>query len=136
MARPHQPILLNKLRVNEIVPDDFVYEEGMKLGMAVFTKNGPNYQEESLVNAIAEDRLPVIIGNAKELAVFTGIITGVGKEHIEHDLNGFGGCSGGHLIVLEKDHKDFGKVAAVHAGSKVGLNANIGFKVAKAFSRF
>ena len=128
--------LLSKLCVNDIVPDDFVYEEGMKLGMSIFTEDGPNYEEESLVNAMDRDELPEIIGNAKELVVFTGKIVFVGEEHIEHDLNGFGGCSGGHLILFEKDHEHFGKVAAVHVGSKVGLNANIGFKVAKVFSRF
>lgn len=133
-AKTH--FLLSKLRVNDIVPDDFVYKLGMKLGMSVFTEDGPNYEEESLVNAMDRKELQTIIGNARELVIFTGKITFVGEEHIEHDLNGFGGCSGGHLIILEKGHEHFGKVAAVHVGSKVGLNANVGFKVAKAFSRF
>lgn len=126
--------LRTKLRENDIVSNDFVYEEGMELGMAVFTTNGPNYLEESLVNGIEEDKLPAILGSANELVIFTGIIKKVGAKHIEHDLNSFGGCSGALLIVLSKGHKDFGKVAAVHAGSIPGLDANIGFKVAKAFS--
>lgn len=123
------------LRVNDIVPDGFVYKVGMQLGMSVFTEDGPNYEEESLVNAMDRTELPEIIGDAKEVVIFIGQIVFVGEEHIEHDLNGFGGCSGAHLIVLEKDHEHFGKVAAVHAGNKMGLNANIGFKVANVFSR-
>ena len=124
--------------MNNIVPDDFVYQEGMKLGMSVVTENGPNYEEESLVNAMDRGELPEILGKAKEVVLVTGKIVLVGKELLEHDLNGFGGCSGAHLIFLEQGHEHFGKVVVVHVGnSKVGLNANnIGFKVAKVFSRF
>ena len=70
--------------------------------------------------------------------IFTGKITRavIDKEHVEHDVNAFGGCSGGHLIVLEKDHEHLGKVAAVHVGSKVEMKNNIGFTVAGIFSKY
>lgn len=131
--------LLGILSVKEVVPDNFVYEEGLKLGMVIYATDGPNYENEKIANnKYTEKEIRNSLGGPKEEMIFTGKITraDIDKEHIEHDVNAFGGCSGGHLIVLEKDHEHFGKVAAVHAGSKVEMKDNIGFKVAGIFSKY
>lgn len=96
------------LRVNDVVPDDFIYKVGVKLGMVVFTESGPNYDEESLGNKMQIEQLSEIIGNPGDCVIFTGKIVYVGEEHIEHDLNAFGGFwwADGHLFLLVKDHKD------------------------------
>ncbi|CAB9528580.1 expressed unknown protein [Seminavis robusta] len=132
--------LLKIISVKDVVPDDFVYTTGLEIGMAVYTVDGPNYDEEMIVNrgqkGLTKEVLPDILGKAKELLIFTGRIKRFYEDHFEHDVNAFAGCSGGHLVVLQHGHPHFGKVLGVHVGSKVQIEDNIAFKVAGVFDKF
>jgi hypothetical protein len=45
----------------------------------------------------------------------------MGDQHIEYDINTYGGCSGVVVILMQRDHADFGKALAVHAESDLTL---------------
>ena len=125
---------LEHVHVNDIVNDDFAYKNGMDVCMAVYTLTGPNSEEEVEKSPGSERLITNILGSAHECVVFTGKITHVGEKHIEYDMNSFGNCSGAAVYLLVKDHDEYGKVIAVHVGSKPPpLDTNLGFKLAKAF---
>lgn len=53
-------------------------------------------------------------------------------QHVEYDINTFGGCSGSAVLFLEIGPPDFLKVIAVHAGYKNHpdhFEANFGYKL-------
>ena len=121
--------ILSCINVNDIVPVDFDYEKGMTIAMVIFSVNGPPFEEEEIINdRIDRCKLPSTIGKGGA-AVFTGEITHVGEKHIEYDINTYGSCSGGPVILLKSGREHHGKVIAVHAGHKIELNATFGFKV-------
>ena len=67
--------------------------------------------------------------------VYTGVITGEGPDHVDYDINSRGGCSGCAVIVMDRKHKDFLKVIAIHSGHSYELGKNIGMKLARNFDR-
>ena len=144
----HFADLVDIAEVNQVVSDNFQYVKGMKIGMAVFSVDGPNIEEEmeggitpEIVNLLQQRKSPnkrrpleanVIAtrcGSHKgsEHVIFTGKITHVGDGYIENDMNSFSGCSGAAIFLFDKDHPEYLKVIGVHAGFSAGLRANIGF---------
>ena len=124
-------------------PDDFQFEVGQKIGIAVFSEHTPtkvtaSYNPDNPSNYSTET-LREVFGEAKQNNIYTGKILLVGKTHIEHDINSFTGCSGAIIFLLDKDQppsvlkKHWGCAIAVHAGSHPSIRTrNIGFKLVHA----
>jgi hypothetical protein len=130
--------LLEKVTVNEVVSDEFVYNIGMKIGMAVYSRSGPSPKEgmdgTSPLAGLNGVAIQSILGSANECVIFTGQISYVGEHDVEYDMNSFSGCSGAAIVLLESGHPECGKVLAVHSGHKPVLKTNLGMKVAKVFT--
>jgi len=142
--------LLKKTRSFDVVDENFSYHAGLKIGIIV---NNPGVGEEAfsevgglegieveetyatVTKGLKETKIAAVCGDKDVVMIYTGHITLVGNEHIEYKINTYKGCSGAMVIVMERDHPDFGKVLAVHAGYKPALRTNLGFKLAGAFDR-
>ncbi|KAL3905534.1 MAG: hypothetical protein SGILL_009640 [Bacillariaceae sp.] len=103
------------------VPPDYKLEPGMKVGMfynsigmgrtAATTNihhgpNDPQYNDERLVE---------IAGPGYGVNLLTGKLVVVHKYYLISDTNGWGGCSGANLFLLEGPHR--GKVIGVNVGN-------------------
>jgi len=85
---------------------------------------------------MSEQKIEEIYGTPNSVNIYTGMITYVGKDHIEYTCNAFTGCSGAVVFLLDQDQppsvqrSDYGKAVAVHSGSHPFLPArNFGFLV-------
>lgn len=129
-----------------LVRDTFHLEVGQKVGMAVlFTPQGkPTRQTVASVGVqevdISDSELERIYGQPNSVNLYTGLITYVGDDHIEYDINTFTGCSGATVFLLDQGQPpsvqqcDYGRAVAVHAGAHPFMaTRNLGFKILRAF---
>ena len=125
----------------KLVRDDFLFEKGQRIGIAVFMRSKPTLitarhsTEHPLVN-VSDDDLRRIFGSPGNVNIYTGKITLVGDHHIEYDINSYTGCSGAVVFLLDVNQPrsvredDYGKAIAIHAGAHPTLvNRNLGFKL-------
>lgn len=68
---------------------------------------------------------------SNSIRIYTGEITRVGQDHLEHNINTHPGCAGAMMFLLPSnvDHPNWGKAVAVHVGFKEALKTNIGLKL-------
>lgn len=123
--------------------DDFQFEIGQKIGIAVFSEHTPtkvtaSYDPEH-PSDYKTDLLLDVFGESNQVNIYTGKILVVGETHIEHDINAFTGCSGAIVFLLDLDQpssvlrKHWGSAIAVHVGSHPSIRTrNIGFKLVHA----
>lgn len=139
------------------VREDFRYEVGQCVGMAVYhsakqdaarrflsTCMGEDWSAESDTIFVTSSRgcslgdtdgKPIresILSDA--VHIYTGRITFVGEHHIEYDINTCGGCVGAIVFLLDQRQPrvtvkahDYGRAIAVHTGSSI--RANFGVKL-------
>lgn len=154
---PNDPVragFLNRLLTTElsldVVDDNFSYDEDLKIGIIV---NNPGVDEKAfsevggldgieventcatIARGVKETKIAAVCEEKDVVMIYTGQITLNGSQHIEYNINTYKGCSGAIVIVMDRDHPDFGKALAVHAGYKTELRTNLGFKLAGAFDR-
>ena len=144
----HFANLVDIAEVNQVVSDKFQYVNGMKICMAVFSRDGPDVKEEmeggttpQIAKLLQQRSSPTVPGplepnliathcgspSRMEHVIFTGKITHVGDGYVEYDMNSFSGCSGAAIFLFEEDHPEYLRVIGVHAGYSAGLKVNIGF---------
>lgn len=115
------------------VRDDFRYEVGQKVGMAIFT-TGMLLSPETTKSYPGEFDLKSIYGTQGGVKVYTGAITSVGDDFIEYDVNTALGFSGAVVFLLDRNQPqsvrptDYGAAVAIHAGNPNSfLFSNFGF---------
>jgi hypothetical protein len=123
----------------EAVRQDFQFDKGQKIGIAVYSKKRPtaksaSYDPDQPLD-IDDDTLKRVYGKPKHVNIYTGEIMLVGETHIEHNINSYTVCSGAIIFLLDNNQPDsvkpddFGKAIAVHAGSHPAMmTRNLGFK--------
>jgi hypothetical protein len=112
-------------RTFQKVRDDFEYQLGQCVGIAVFSEVGATALSAQAPAGTDDDFIRTIYGAADRVNIYAGRITFVGVKHIEYDFNTFGGCSGAVVFLTDKGHpvgssarrEDIGHAIAVHAGS-------------------
>ena len=133
----------------EVVGDDFSYDLDLKIGIVVYSPPGIDKVEafsevegglasiqiespSSWANGVRgnEAKIRAVLGEPDTVMLYTGSISCDGSRHIEYNINSFKGCSGAIVIVMDRNHPDFGKALAVHAGYCDALGKNIAFKIA------
>ena len=125
----------------QLVRDDFSFEKGQRIGIAVYMKRKPTLisarhsAEHPLLN-VTDDDLRTIFGNPGNVNIYTGKITLVADHHVEYDINSFTGCAGAIVFLLDENQPgsvredDYGKAIAIHAGAHPTLvNRNLGFRL-------
>ena len=123
----------DRSKVFQKVPSDYQYQAGERVGILVSTLNvkktaTPKTACTGHVNC-TQDELDLIFGKPGGISLYTGVITVVGEDHIEYTINTFKGCSGAIVFLLDGPHR--GKAIAIHVGHIVGLDKNIGVKLAR-----
>ena len=117
--------LIQHGRVFEKVRDDFQYQVGQKVGVAVWSDIGANPENLSAGDeGLSQAEISEIFGPPNRLAIYCGSIVlvddGDDGATIEHDVNTYQNCSGAILFLLDKDQpdsvqpEDYGKAIAVH----------------------
>jgi hypothetical protein len=119
----------------EPVRDDFVYEVGQKVGIAVYSDTGATKKTASAPAHVTDETLREVFGEPRQTNIYTGEIKYVGTHHLEYDINSFNGCSGAVVFLLDKKQpasvleSDWGCAIAVHAGAHTRVERNIAFKL-------
>jgi hypothetical protein len=119
------------------VRDDFEYQLGQCVGIAVCSEVGATPQSAEAPAGTEEALIGMIYGAADRVNIYAGRITFVGERHIEYDFNTFGGCSGAVVFLTDKGHAvgssvrqgDIGHAIAVHYSGSCSWDANFGFKI-------
>ena len=138
----------------DVVSNSFLYERDLKIGMIVYKRGGVIANKDAFstveggVDSIpisnpdsfatvtrGRDQTRVVKVFGEGVMIYTGRITRVCDQHIEYNINTYEGCSGAVVILMERGHPDFGKALAVHAGYRLELGTNLGFKLAGIFDR-
>ena len=144
---------VQKVQPFDVVDETFSYNVGLKIGIVVHIA-GSFKDEEAFSEVGGTEGIEIddtwtnrtygmnklkhnkVLGGGDVVMIYTGLITkGDDNHHIEYNVNTYNGCSGAIVIVMERDHPDFGKALSVHAGYEKELGYNIGFKLAGAFDR-
>jgi hypothetical protein len=118
------------------VRDDFVYQIGQKVGIAVYSDIGPTRKSASAPPNVTDEMLRGVFGKPRRTNIYTGEIVCVGLHHIECSINSFEGCSGAVVFLLDIKQPssvldfDWGCAIAVHAGAHSRLDRNVAFKLA------
>jgi hypothetical protein len=119
----------------EPVREDFVFEVGQKVGIAVYSVTGATQKTASAPAHVTDEMLREVFGEARQTNIYTGEIKHVGTHHLEYDVNSFNGCSGAVVFLLDKKQplsvleSDWGCAIAVHAGAHTRCERNIAFKL-------
>lgn len=112
---------------------------GLKVAMAIYTTREPEADETNRA-LFSTDKLRTCFGYAEHINIYTGEIVGVYENHIEHNINTYTGFSGAAIFLLDNPtiqhpsvkEEDYGKVIAIHAGSKENLEGvNIAFSIGR-----
>jgi len=126
------------------VREDFKFEKGQKVGMAVFFTNQTKPTRATIVGAddaeipedFGESEIKKYYGEPGRVNIYTGEIKYVGPKHIEYSINSFTGCSGAVVFLLDKDQpasvdqSDWGKAVAIHSGAHPLMSdRNYGFLI-------
>ncbi|KAG7340756.1 hypothetical protein IV203_024299 [Nitzschia inconspicua] len=126
------------------VREDFKFEKGQKVGMAVFFTNQTKPTRATIAGAedaeIPEDfgeaEIKKYYGEPGRVNIYTGEIKYVGPKHIEYSINSFTGCSGAVVFLLDKDQpasvdqSDWGRAVAIHSGAHPLMSdRNYGFLI-------
>ena len=116
----------NNLSFQQVVRDDYEFQVGQKVGIAVFRSFELSADDTGMPsNSVTADELRQIFGREGRVNIYTGQITNVspGKEAFEHNINAFRGCSGAVIFLLDVDQEglgvmesDYGKAIGVQAG--------------------
>jgi len=130
------------LSFQEVVRDDYEFQVGQKVGMAVFRSFELSADDTGMPsNSVTADELRQIFGREGRVNIYTGQIANVspGKEAFEHNINTFRGCSGAVIFLLDVDQEglgvmesDYGKAIGVHVGGDQlgdGTIVNFAFKI-------
>eukprot|EP00978_Attheya_sp_CCMP212_P008691 scaffold20426_cov47-Attheya_sp.AAC.7 len=136
------PLTRKHLSFQKVVRDDYEFQVGQKVGMAVYRNFEVTAEDAGMSNnSITADELRQIFGREGRVNIYTGQITNVspGKEAFEHNINTFRGCSGAVIFLLDVDQEghgviesDYGKAIAVHVGGDRlagGTIVNFAFKI-------
>jgi hypothetical protein len=119
----------------EAVRDDFVFEVGQKVGIAVYSDTGATKKTASAPADVTDEMLREVFGEPRQTNIYTREIKYVGTHHLEYDINSFIGCSGAVVFLLDKKQpasvleSDWGCAIAVHAGAHTRCERNIAFKL-------
>lgn len=57
-----------------------------------------------------ETKIATVLREKDVVMIYTGYITLNSNQHIEYNVNTYKECSGAIVIVMDRDHPDFGKV--------------------------
>ena len=115
------PSILDTYYYEQVRPD-FVDEEGQKIAIVVDTSD---FEIANITGpAFAPDN---------SLWIHVGEIVDVGQYHIGHNINTFGGCSGGIVVLLDSAWEqppsvrgeDLGKAIALHVAGTTSLRENM-----------
>lgn len=117
---------------------NFSLAVGQKVGMVVYNVSDVS-PESAMALEISAAQLRKIYGGKGDVVIHTGEILAVGENHIEYDINSYGGCSGALVFLLDKNQPDsvpdteYGKAVAVHSSGHPLSNVerNIGFILPK-----
>jgi hypothetical protein len=114
----------------EKVDDDFEYEEGMAIAIAVYLDEEPSQAENVAPSdaTVAAEQFHTTHGPANRVNVYTGKITAVGDDYIAYNINTFKGFLSALVFLTDGAEQsasvapeDLGKVViAVHAGYSEG----------------
>jgi hypothetical protein len=117
----------------EVVRPNFSFEKGQRIGVGIYMSRKPTLitarhsVDHPLVGVTEDDLLSVFGGVPGRVYIYTGRITFVGENHIEHDINTFTGCAGAIVFLLDKDQPasvnrvDHGNAIAVIFDSTVAI---------------
>ena len=105
----------------EIVDSDFPYEVGIRILV-------PEWEIPTVEDGVLRGREP-FEGEFENTNLHTGEITGVGTNHIEHNINTYSGVSGAPVICVDR-RPEFEpyrlKVIAIHGGGPLGIDSDTG----------
>lgn len=124
------------------VRDDFMFQVGQKIGMAVYRNYEVTPEDAGMsANSITGDELRAIFGREGRVNIYTGEIMNVSPttKAFQHNINTFQGCSGAVIFLLDRGQEessvvesDYGKAIAIHVGGDQlsdGTIVNFGFKI-------
>lgn len=122
----------------ERVRDDFVIEEGQKVGIGVYLRQGFTVDKEKAgvkftgMAHVTEKEILDAYGEPGMVHIYTGEIVKVFPEHFEHNINTFKGCSGAIVFLLDKKQTassvkpcDYGRALGVHAGGHYDFSKSV-----------
>jgi hypothetical protein len=119
----------------EKIGSGFEYSVDMKIAMVVSSVGLTSRAREDS-QKLTEEAFSDIFGPCGAVTMYSGSITAVGRNHIEHTINTYPGCSGAIIFLLDStdqldsvDQADLGKAIAVHVGYKDILKQNIGMQI-------
>ena len=127
--------LIDHLSPFIIADQDFECEVGQKIAIISWNDEGANELSVKAATAMDAGEIFRHYGRRDDINIYCGKIMSVGKQHIEHDINTYRGCSGCFIFLTDMDqpesvtHNDFGKVIAMHVGTKNALKYNVGIKL-------
>ena len=118
----------------EKISSNFQLRKGMKVAIVVdsygLLTTATPANANSAETSYTADELYDIYGPPGGVSLYSGEITHVGVDHIEHNINTYKGCSGAIVFLLDGEHR--GKAIAVHVGyEKNKLKTNIGLNIIK-----
>ncbi|KAL3907382.1 MAG: hypothetical protein SGARI_003565 [Bacillariaceae sp.] len=120
-SSPVKEGILDDRMIFEQVPSDFKLEPGMRVGIIYNsiglskTASKDNIDHRTNQHLFSQEQLDKIYGPGGAFNNYTGTVRYVGPDHFETDMNGFGGCSGAPVFLLEGEHR--GKVIGIYGGS-------------------
>ena len=123
----------DRSRCFEKAPSGFNLKVGQKVAILVSsfgctkTATPRTACVSSLRNKLEQSELDQIYGEPGGISLYSGVITFVGADHIEYNINTFKGCSGAIVFLLDGDHR--GKAIAIHTGYEPLLDTNVGLKI-------
>ena len=141
VVNPRSRLTLKSLSF-QLVRDDFEFQQGQKIGMAIYRnfEVTPDDAGMSLATTTVEE-LRLIFGQENSVNIYTGQIVNVSQDQqtFEHNINSYRGCSGAVIFLLDHNQNgngvndsDHGKAIAIHAGGDElsdGTIVNFGFKI-------
>lgn len=129
------PFVLDDLSCFSLASSNFEFEKGQKVGIVTWNDQGATLETvKSPSQVMSPGLISAQYGSRNDVNLYTGEIA-FGEHHIEHNVNTYSGCSGSLIFLLDQDqpdsvdHDDFGKVIAIHIGSKHELEGNVGLKL-------